>query len=1155
MVLKVRPVNVAIVLAFGLVVCVHSGIAAAQNPSAPDTAVPVTAERAGVGIRTRDAEPVPPMRRLVSLHLRDVPLERALDELDRQASLGLTYSPRLVPTEHRITISRDSITVQEALALLLERTDVMPTVTSAGKIVLVRQPRRSEAPPETVVGIVYGTVTDSASGEPVPNVIVIVKGTPIRASTGDRGQFQLREVPSGEQVVITRLLGYLPLEKEITVMDDRLVRLDFALRYAPARLQEVVTTATGNRRRLEIGNDITVLNADSIVATQPVASVTDLLEGRVPGLVVQRTSGAPGDPARLRLRGVSSPRLSNDPIVIVDGVRVYSEQSDGRGENLAGTGGTTYSAPSPLDYIDPNSIETLEVLKGPSAATLYGQDAANGVIVVTTKKGKEGPARWRISTERGMSEMGGSYPDLLLRWGRTLTDDARVFCPVNNHSGGGTVNPACQADSVVAFQLLSDPALTVLDKGSHTAMTGGVSGGSSMLTYSVTGSYRDEVGLVKLPGYEVARYRTDEGTDPPDWMQRPQALTQWGGSSRITAQLGSKADVSLSANLSRTEQRRSELERQLGSLMSTYLDRASGTYYARFSGGRGLIQPVDDRVLANYHERATAVATQFTNGANLNWRPVGWLTSTADAGLNVIQRGDEILLPIGYGSGSQHNGQLRLGQGTSVTSTVNLRARARVPVGAGFQLQLATGINYTGRSINDLTGGVTGLSAGTESPNNAASITSLRQTRSDQATFGWYVEPSMSHKRLWLSTGLRFDGGSTFGNSLSLQSFPKMNVSYLVSDERFFPFKNLIPELRLRVAYGQAGRQPGPTDRLRLYSSTIPTLIDGQVVGGVMLETLGNTQLKPERTTEFEGGFDAGLLNDRLTLTFTGYRKTTRDALLSVPLPPSVYGRDVTILENIGVIRNTGLETTLGAQLLRTDPITWGVQFAVSQQRNEVVQLGPGVESFYTETTPNLSGGIRVAAGYPLFGRWAKPILGYADTNENGVLEREEVLLGDTAVFVGGTLPNYTANLSTTVSLLRGALAVSAGFLYEDGMTQRNEIARDLSSFSRGWNVEGASLEAQAATIDADTEYNWIQTVSTLRFNSLAVTYNVPIPIAQRFRARALSLSLQGVNLGIRTNYRGLDPHVNAHATGNNVTDTGVLPRPRTWQLRLNATY
>src|SRR5690606_13800081 len=190
--------------------------------------------------------------------------------------------------------------------------------------------------------------------------------------------------------------------------------------------------------------------------------------GRVPGLVVQRTSGAPGDPSRLRLRGVSSVYRSNDPIVIVDGVRVYYNQSDSLGGNLTGGGfnntlvgtgavsnSTPISALSPLDQIDPHSIQTIEVMKGPSAATLYGPDAANGVIVITTKKGHPGPTRWTLSASHGISTMPGEYPTGFFRLG-------------TRYNGTFSGNPElcrltdfrCQADTLVRFQALNDPDYT-----------------------------------------------------------------------------------------------------------------------------------------------------------------------------------------------------------------------------------------------------------------------------------------------------------------------------------------------------------------------------------------------------------------------------------------------------------------------------------------------------------------------------------------------------------------------------------------------------------------------------------------------------------------------------------------------------------------------
>jgi outer membrane receptor protein involved in Fe transport len=321
-------------------------------------------------------------------------------------------------------------------------------------------------------------------------------------------------------------------------------------------------------------------------------------------------------------------------------------------------------------------------------------------------------------------------------------------------------------------------------------------------------------------------------------------------------------------------------------------------------------------------------------------------------------------------------------------------------------------------------------------------------------------------------------------------------------------------------------------------------------VDQVTLQTIGNTKLKPERSTEIEGGGDADLLNSRLSVGVTFYRKTRVDALMPRPLPPSVYG-EATVLENIGTIRNTGFELTLGAELVRTDLVTWRTGVSMSQDRNVIVSLGRGVEPFFTAQGSN---GYYIAPGYPLFGRWAKPILGYADANANGVIDPDEVLLGDTAVYAGETMPNYTATLHSTLSFFRGALSVDAALQYQDGLTQLNGVAMKSNLFSRGRNDVNAPFGEQAASVAATT-YGYLQTVSTLRFNSLSVAYHTSPSLSRRLGCSALSVALQGTNLGLRTNYRGLDPNVNSSPVGNGMSDGGVLPQPRTWQLRVSVTY
>jgi TonB-dependent SusC/RagA subfamily outer membrane receptor len=743
--------------------------AAPRVPTGTAAGASASSETAPAGVA--DA----PLKRIVSLDLADAPLNEALKEINRQAHLGLAYTPRVVPVDRRVTIKAAKITAGEALERVLRGTGVKAKETPAGTVALVKDEAAAEtSAPAELGGVIGGDVTDIASHQPLIGAQVIVQNTSLTAVTNTRGAYEIRGVPAGSQTVMVRLIGYAPAVQAVTVVDSQFTRADFSLATRPTRLTEVVTTATGPRRRLEIANDITTIDVDSVLQAAPVSSVTDLLATRVPGLIVQGTTGAPGDPGRIRIRGVSSIYGTNDPIVIVDGVRIYSAQSDARSANQAAG---AFGAPSPLDQLDPHSIETIEVAKGPSAATLYGADAANGVIVITTKKGRPGPARWRVSTSHGLSYMPGQYPDAYLLFGHDYNGDRRI-CVLGELCGAGV-------DSLVRFQALNAPDLTVLGHGGTTRLALGVDGGSQGLSYSLTGSFDNETGILKLPTLAATQFGDAQGYGAPDWMQRPQSLRRWSATGSVTAQLGAKMQVAFTTTLTRARQQRSSLEQQLGKLMTTYVDTASKTIYQMGGSGLGFVTtpPV---LVPDFYRRITDAATNFTNAANVTWRPLPWLTGSADAGVNVITRNDENLLPRDM---LDTLGSLTTARGNSVVSTVNLRATATAPLPMGFRLQFATGANYTKTSISDLQANASGLAPGTTGLSGAGAWGPPSQNVSDVTNLGWYLEPSLAHQRFFLSAGLRFDGGSTYGSQASLPTFPKLGGSWLISDEPWFPLK------------------------------------------------------------------------------------------------------------------------------------------------------------------------------------------------------------------------------------------------------------------------------------------------------------------------------------------------------------------------------
>jgi TonB-linked SusC/RagA family outer membrane protein len=1098
-----------------------------------------------------DVSAVPALTERVSIRLDAPTVGDALEAITAQTGIRFAYSPDVLPLSRRLGLRAENITVAAALLEILIDTGVDVVLSSDNRLALVA--RVEGAQPE--VGMIIGTVTDSATGDALPGATVSAEGAPRSVTTNEQGRYRITDVPAGRRKITVRLIGYEPAQRVVEVMEDEGVVADFVLRGAITRLQEIVSTATGDRRRYELGNAIATINADSIVRTQPIRTVSELLETRVPGLTVAHTSGAPGDPTRLRLRGLNSVTRSNDPIVIVDGVRIYADQSDARAANLAGldynsgkpfTGTSQIATRSPVDQIDPHSVDRIEVFKGPSAATLYGADAANGVIVITTKRGQPGATRWTFGTDYATSHMPGEYPDAYIRFGHNEDSGKPGRCAL--------VAFNCVVDSLVRFQVLNDPELTVLGRGNRKSLNLGVSGGSSSITYSLTGSYADETGLLKLPDYEDRRYRNLVGEAPTDWMRRPHQLNDWNATGHVNVQLGSSADFSFTSSVDRSSQHRSSLDQRLGDLMAVYADTINNRYYSGTAVNTGPgetpggLLEIRGTLATDFFTRTTADATSFTEAARVNWRPLGWLTTNVDLGLNVIDRRDEssqarrdINDPYfdQFALGA-YEGFFNVGTGSSTVTTANVGGIALAPLMWGLKLRTAIGANYTRTRTNDILAAGLRLIPGATGIEGAQQIVTTPQ-RSGVTSFGWYVEPTIEHKRFYLSGGLRLDGADTYGSDQELAAFPKVSLSYLVSDEPFFPLKNVFNTLRLRAAYGQAGVQPGSADRLRLYAIG-PGYLDGSFTDATEITTLGNAQLKPERSAEFEGGLDADLFGNRLTLEVTAYRKTRLDALVPVTFPPSINGGG-TQLVNIGRVRNTGFEIALGTNLFRGDAVAVSTQFHVSRNRNRVLDTGDAGEI-------EGPGGTRVVEGYPLFGRWARPIQHYADVNGDGIIEHAEVQLGDDQVFLGSPEPDYEAALYANISLARGLVTVSGGLSYTDGQLQVNEAVRETAYTVRAVNDPSAPLSEQAAAVVREqTPYGLAQVLSTLRFHSLSVAVNAPERIAGMFGARTLSFTAQGTNLGLWTNYRGHDPNVNAYSTGNVIADTGQLPLPRTWSF------
>ena len=563
-----------------------------------------------------------------------------------------------------------------------------------------------------------------------------------------------------------------------------------------------------------------------------------------------------------------------------------------------------------------------------------------------------------------------------------------------------------------------------------------------------------------------------------------------------------------------------------------------------------------------FRERTTNDEQSVLNSMSATWTPSAWWNTHGDIGYQTSTRETRTLLRRGdcdasvFACADLSLGRLAASSTSPTEATVNIINTVQLPARYGIRFRPSLGANYV-RGTNSSTGySASNLALGATTSAGAGTTTLNPETQSTLVQLGLFATTGISlfNDRLSTSIGTRIDASNSLGKSVR-PTYPKLDLSYVLSNEPFFPWRDVVNMLRLRLAYGHAAVQPdlGASYRTyNLYGSPQPGTLPA-----VVITTLGNPGLRPERTTELETGFDLGVLGDRVTLGVTGYRKLSRDALVSISLPPSVSAGTGGYTANIGSVRNTGAEISLGAFILDRPEFTWNVNVTYSRNRNTLVKLSDDAS---TQDISNGAAGSnyqsRYVEGYPLAGTWTRPVVSYSDTNRDGVITDDEIVRGDSTVFVGGPLPKYEASFGTQAGFLHGRLTIATQFAYQNGMSQVNQTVFDVSGLAggalRAYNDPSTSLAEQAAIRSGIAA---LHTVSILRMQSLSVRMAAPQSLARRLRASAMSVAIQGNNLALWTNYSGSDPNVSSSIVGNVSIDAGVIPQPRTWGLNVSLNY
>lgn len=744
-----------------------------------------------------------------------------------------------------------------------------------------------EAQAQSQTGTISGTVTDAETGDPLPGVNIVVSDLAdqgVGAATKVNGEFLIEGVPAGEHTLRARFVGYQAKKKTVTVQEGEETVIDFALQKSLLEMDEVTVTGTaGGTRQRALGNSVGRIEAGRIADIAPVGDAGELLKARTPGVQVDMGSGMAAGGPKINIRGMSSLFLNSEPLLYVDGIRV---------NNKSGTGADDGNVISRLNDFAPEDIKSIEVIRGPSAATLYGTEAANGVIQIITKKGKEGAPEITFETSQAATWLARAEE----RWNEMYFRD---------ESG--------EVQTVNLWKRRKEQGNPITHTGHHQQYSLGVQGGTEGIQY-----------------YSAVNYSNEDG------------YTLHNSEEKVSGRVNLTVPVTSTFNVTSNAM-----------FVTTDVNTTDDSYFTNSNPGNpdNLDDPVKkgstfrrhDLVARNFLEGQEV--ERFTGSLQMQHQVGEWFSQNLSAGidwtneanLRLHKQTDDPELRETFGS-FYTDGYRYIWEFETNKITADYNASANFDLTESLSSKTSFGAQYyrTAEDMNFLEG--RGFPSPSITSLNAAASTVSEQTFFENVTMGLYLQERLSlNDRLFVTGAIRADDNSAFGEEFSLATYPKLSASWVIGEEPFFnvPF---VSQLKLRTAYGESGLQPKTFASLRSFTAR-PGFKDRP---GLIPQAAGNPELEPERAREIEVGFDAGLFNDRVGIDLSFYDQTVRDALINTTVAPSTGFSDLGNGQwtNLGAVQNRGFELLLDGRPVQSEVFTARMSVSLSYNDSEVTDVG-----------------------------------------------------------------------------------------------------------------------------------------------------------------------------------------------------------------------
>ncbi|MCE6992461.1 TonB-dependent receptor [Dyadobacter sp. CY323] len=1060
----------------------------------------------------------------ISISAHGSEVKKVLKELEKKADVRFVFSSKLIKSTRKVSVAVQEKPLYEVLDQVLTPLGLEYEVS--GTIIILR---RSENLPEASPidagnprKNVSGKVLDE-KGIGLPGVSVVLKGTQTGSLTDADGMFTI-QVSDEPAVLVFSFVGYLSQEVALGSKSA----LEVVLKVDEKALNEVVVVGYGSQKRSDITGAISSINVKDLAGV-PLRSMDQALQGRVAGVFLTQGGGQPGAANSIRIRGGNSITGSNEPLYVIDGVPIFVAPTDGSSTSL-----------NPLNSISPSDIASIEVLKDASATAIYGARGGNGVILITTRRGKSGESKIDVDISYGVQRELKRYDLLNAKQYQTLANEA------SQADGGPLIyDPASNPENTDWQSYIFRENAPIQDYKIS------ASGGDKNTQYLLTLGYYNQQGVIK---------QTD--------------LDRYSLRLNLDRQIKERIKIGTNLTFSNVSSKRNRTSTIVTTAPNLPVYQPDGSYTRYDREGNGFNNPVgllnDARSLNKVFRGLGSAYANIELLKGLNFRTMWGLDASFNKSDSYTPQSVHTGAEVGGNASVSTNQNLVWLNENTLDFTRVFNTSHKINVLAGYTQQSAR--------YESLNASATGFLNDNTGSNNLGLGNPGQATLPGSSTAAWSIlswigraNYTFNDRYLFTLTG-RYDGSSRFGNNNSWGFFPSAAFAWRIIEEPFMKNLKNVSDLKLRLSHGVTGNQDGIGNypALDLWGAA-NYVLNNVIATGITPTQLANRRLRWESTASTDVGLELGMFNNRLTFVVDAYYKKTSDLLLSVSVPATSGFINGT--KNIGSVENKGLEFTVSGVPF-DGKFTWNTSFNIAFNRNKILNLG--VSDELIPATDKKSALLKV--GQPLgnfYGYVSNGLFQSAQEVSEGSqpmaqagdvrfidFNNDKVINANDRRVLGNAQPKFYGGLNNTFSYKGFELSVFLQFVYGNSIYNENILnlenmlgqANQSVAVLNRWTPENRDTNIPRATTTkptGDPYDRYVEDGSYLRVKNVQLGYNIPLKSSKISSIKAF-INLQ--NLFTFTKYLGLDPEVNRYG-GSNVLqgyDLGAYPNVGTTTVGLS---